>query len=88
MPEPGEGDDWITVPAVAKLLGIRPHTVYALIDRGELGAEVTVPTDRPKRRRSIRIRRQGVDAYLERARVKPGELRHLHPTWEWDRYRP
>lgn len=27
----------------------------------------------------------GID-YLERARVKPGELRHLHPNWTWERY--
>jgi len=80
------GDDWIGVPTTAGLLGLRPHTVYALIDSDELHAEVTVPTDRPKRRRTIRIRRNEVDAYLERARVKPGELRHLHPNWAWDRY--
>jgi hypothetical protein len=27
-----------------------------------------------------------LDDYIERARIKPGELRHLHPEWEWDRY--
>ena len=44
-------------------------TLHALIDRGELAAEVTRPDDRPRRRRKIRIRRQAVDDYLERARV-------------------
>ena len=78
-------DDWITVPAAAKLLGLQLHTVYALIDRSELAAEVTSPPG-PKRRRSVRLRRQAVDDFIERARVKPGELRHLHPNWSWERY--
>jgi excisionase family DNA binding protein len=79
-------DDWIIAPRAAELLGVTLHTVYALIERGELEAEVTVPTDRPKRRRSTRLRRAAVDDYIERARVKPGELRHLHPNWTWERY--
>ena len=41
VPEPA--DDWITVPEAARLLGLEPHTVYALIDRGELAGEVTLP---------------------------------------------
>lgn len=24
--------------------------------------------------------------FLERVRVKPRELRHLHPEWTWERY--
>ncbi len=35
-------------------------------------------TGRPRRRRSFRLTRRDVDDYLERARVKPGELRHLY----------
>ena len=85
VPEPAK-DDWILAPRAAELLGVALHTVYALIDKGELGAEVTRPTDRPRQRRSIRLRRQDVDDYIERARVKPGELRHLHPEWSWERY--
>ena len=73
------GDDWIIAPRAAELLGVTLHSVYALIDRGQLEAEVTIPTDRPKRRRSIRLRRSAVDEYLERARVKPGELAHMIP---------
>ena len=49
-----------------------------MIDRGELPAEVTLPPG-PKRRRSVRLRRQAVYDYLERARVKPGELSHMIP---------
>ena len=78
-------DEWITVPTAAELLGVAIHTAYDLIDRGALTAEVTVPI-RPKRQRSLRLRRQDVDAFIERARVKPGELRHLHPNWSWERY--
>lgn len=77
MPDPA--GDWINAPEAAELLGLQLHTVYALIDRGELRAEVTVPAHRPKARRSVRLRRQAVDDYLARARVKPGELNHLFP---------
>lgn len=79
-------EDWIIAPGPPSCWGVTLHTVYALIDRGELEAEVTVPTDRPKRRRSVRLRRSAADDYIERARVKPGELRHLHPEWSWERY--
>lgn len=70
-------DGWITVPRAAELLGVRAHTLYSLIDRGVLAAEVVMPVG-VGRRRKIRIRRVAVDEYLERARVKPGELRHLY----------
>jgi excisionase family DNA binding protein len=70
--------NWITVPVAAQLLGLALHSVYDLIDRGELAAEVTVPPE-PKRRRSVRLRRQDIDDFLDRARVKPGELSHLFP---------
>ena len=74
------GDEWMTAPAVAKLLGVRQNTVYALVDAGELVAEITIPPG-PKRRRSVRIPRRAVDDYIERARIRPGELRHLHENW-------
>ena len=74
-----QGDEWVTVPMAAKLLGLQLHTVYALIDRGELPAEVTYPPG-PKRRRSVRLRNGDVVDFLRRARLKPGELRHLVAT--------
>ena len=67
------GADWITPRQAADLLGVQFRTVYALIDRGQLRAEVTVPPP-PKRRPSVRLRRQDVDDYIRRARIKPGEL--------------
>ena len=72
------GEDWITVPTAAKLLGLRPETVRQMIENGELGGVETYGVrmnGRPKRRRSFRLTRQDVDAFLERARVRPGELR-------------
>ena len=64
--------DWINAPQAAgtdgstspRLLGVQLHTVHALIDRGELRAEVTVSNHRPKGRRSVRLRRQAVDEEL------------------------
>ena len=61
----------------AGLLGVALHTVRALIERGDVRGESFVPTDRPRRRRVVRLRPEDVDDYLERARVKPGELAHL-----------
>ncbi len=69
--------EWITATRAAELLGLRPHTVYALIDSGELDAEVTRPPG-PKRRRRVKLQRSAVGDYLAKARVKPGELRHLY----------
>ncbi len=77
MVEPEE-DEWITARRAAQLLGLTPHSVYALIDSAELEAEVTMPTDRPRQRRQIRLRRSAVDDYLERARIRPGSLRRLY----------
>lgn len=37
MPEEA-AEDWITVPTAARLLGLRPNSVYRLIERGELEA--------------------------------------------------
>lgn len=37
MPEASR-DDWISVPVAARLLGLQLHTVYRLIENGELGA--------------------------------------------------
>lgn len=79
-------DDDITVAAAGKLLGLSQHALEALIERGELEADVTMPTRRRGHRR-IRIQRSAVDDFLDRARVKPGELAHLYPAWSGERYR-
>ena len=71
-------DDWINVPVAAKRLGVSLHTAYALIHRGDLHAEVVRTVMRPKGRRSVRLRRRDVDDFIRRAKVAPGELRHLY----------
>ncbi len=81
------GEEWITVPATAKLLGVALHTAYDLIDRGEIRADVSIPRRRPKQRRLVRLQRRDVDDYIERARIKPGDLAHLHPQMPGKRYR-
>lgn len=73
-------DDWITAPTAAKLLGLRVNTVYKMIDSGTLhaeqGARTTLKGDgQLGDRRHVRLRRQDVVDFLERAKVKPGELR-------------
>ncbi len=82
MPEP-TGDDWITVPTAAKVLGLQTHTVYALIDQGEIPAEVRPPAvatryNTPGKRRSVTLRRGDVDQFIKRAKIMPGSLRHLY----------
>lgn len=65
--------------AAAKLLGLSHHNVLGLIDAGELEAEVDRPTG-PSGRRLIRVRPGAIEDFLDRARVKPGDLRALHPA--------
>ena len=57
-----------------EFLGIQLRTLYRIIDEGQLSAY--------KFGRVIRIKREDVDAFLERVRIKPGELRHLYPPGE------
>lgn len=59
-------DDPLVAFHAAKVLGIPHQTMYRLVRSGEIPAE----------RRSGRwwVRRADLDAYLERTRVKPGEL--------------
>ncbi len=65
------GEDWLGAPGAAKYLGVYLRTMYKLIDQGEVPAY--------KIGRVFRIRRTDLDAFLERARVQPGELAHLYP---------
>ena len=82
------GEDWLSVPQAAKLLGVQMATLRALIDRGDLPAEFVLPYPGPKRRRrAIRVRRQDVCDYIDRSRVKPGDLRGLYVAASGGRYR-
>ena len=64
------GEDWFGAPAAARYPGIYLTTLYRLINAGELPAYQIG--------RVIRLRRVEVDAYIERSRVRPGELDHLY----------
>ncbi len=62
------------VPALAKELGVTLRTMYRILDSGELASY--------KIGRVIRVKRVDVDAYLERVKVRPGDLAHLYPPGE------
>jgi hypothetical protein len=50
-----------------------------LIKRGELVAQIVeLRSGSTSRRRVYRLRRSDVDACIDAARIKPGELRHLY----------
>jgi len=84
---PDEGDEELTVLAGARLLGLHVRSVYALIDTGQLQADIDRPTFRPRQRRVVRLRQKYVEECLQQARVKPGEIAHLYPSWTRNRYR-
>ncbi len=62
---------WVGTPAASAYLGIGQRSLYRLIDQGELPAY--------QMGRVIRVKQEDLDAYLERARIAPGALRHLYP---------
>ena len=72
-------DDWIGVPAAARMLGLQLRTVHALIDRGDLAADVILPSPRSRSsRRSFRLRRRDVLDFIDQSRIMPGDLRPLY----------
>lgn len=60
---------WLGTQQVADELGLTLRTVYGLVNRGELIAH--------RFGRVIRIRREDLEDYLQRSKVKPGSLDHL-----------
>ena len=66
-------EEWMTSKQACRYLGVSPGTLYKLIREGQLRAH--------RSGRLIRIRREDADAFIDRVRVKPGELEHLslHP---------
>lgn len=63
---------WMSTGEVAEYLGVNTRTLYRMIDEGELPAY--------KFGRVIRLQESDVVAFIERARVAPGSLEHLHPV--------
>jgi len=67
MPEPV----WLGTQEAARQLGITTRTLYRLIDEQQIPAY--------KLGRVLRLKLADVEAFLESARVKPGDLEHLYP---------
>ena len=63
--------EWLSTQAAAARLGITTRTLYRFIDQGELPAY--------RMGRVIRLKGDEVDAFIEKSRIKPGELEHLYP---------
>ena len=62
---------WLGTQDAARQLGITARTLYRLINEGAIPAY--------KLGRVLRLRLSDVEAFLESARVKPGDLEHLYP---------
>ena len=67
-----EDVNWLSTAEAARKLGITTRTLYRLIDEGQLPAY--------KFGRVIRLQEREVEAFVEDARVQPGELQHLYPS--------
>jgi excisionase family DNA binding protein len=61
------------MPEVAKRLGVTVRTLYAIVNRGDLTAY--------RIGRVYRIMSEDVEKFLDKVRVKPGDLDHLIPAW-------
>jgi excisionase family DNA binding protein len=62
-------NEWMSTEAAAAYIGVTSRTLYRFIDEGHLPAY--------RFGRVIRLRTDDVEAYIERCRIKPGELAHL-----------
>lgn len=62
---------WLSTKEASARLGITLRTLYRLIDEGQVPAY--------KFGRVIRLKEAEVDAFIESARVTPGNLTHLYP---------
>jgi excisionase family DNA binding protein len=62
--------NWLSTKEAARRLGITTRTLYRLIDSGQIPAY--------KFGRVIRLQEAEVDAFIEAARIEPGDLEHLY----------
>jgi hypothetical protein len=62
---------WMSSGEAADALGLRTRTLYRLIDEGQLPAY--------RFGRVIRLRRDEIEAFIDRCRIAPGSLDHLYP---------
>jgi excisionase family DNA binding protein len=68
---------WLSTKEASARLGITLRTLYRLIDEGQVPAY--------KFGRVIRLKEDEVDAFIESARVEPGNLNHLYPEPKSDK---
>jgi len=61
---------WLSTREAAAQLGITTRTLYRMIDNGQLPAY--------KFGRVIRLKEHELEAFVESARIVPGELEHLY----------
>jgi len=61
---------WLSTREAARRLGITTRTLYRLVDNGQLPAY--------KVGRVIRLQEGEVDAFIDQARIEPGQLEHLY----------
>ncbi len=61
---------WLGTAEASKYLGINLRTLYKLIDQGEFTAY--------KIGRVIRLKSDDLDKFLEKSKIQPGTLEHLH----------
>lgn len=66
----GEDIDWLSTKDAASRLGVTLRSLYKFIDEGDLAAY--------RIGRVIRLKRDDIDSYIERCRILPGDLVHLH----------
>jgi excisionase family DNA binding protein len=69
-------EGWLSTREAARQLGVTVRTLYRLVDGGELAAY--------RIGRVFRIKQSDLEAFLESARVKPGDLEHLYASAEED----
>jgi hypothetical protein len=50
--------------------------VYAILDSGEIASY--------RIKQKVRVRAADVEEFLERSKVRPGDLRHLYPAGDGD----
>jgi excisionase family DNA binding protein len=65
---------WMSTRQAAAYLGITPRTLYRLIDSGQVPAY--------RFGRVFRLQGREIDAFIDSARIQPGDLRHLYDTDE------
>jgi excisionase family DNA binding protein len=67
------GSGWLSSEQATEAIGaVSKATLYRLVERDEL-------TGYKVNSRVFRFRREDIDDYLERSRVRPGALEHLAP---------